>query len=112
MIEACLVCVNTTCKDAGGDKILESLQQGLAEAGSNTPVEPYICFGLDCSLDPEKSEIPVVMLLPEGIFYTRVKLEDTKEIVGHILGGPPVERLRKTNNPELQKLIRAVVTER
>jgi (2Fe-2S) ferredoxin len=36
---------------------------------------------------------PSIVVYPEGIWYGRVRLEDVPDIVEHLAGGPPVERL-------------------
>ncbi len=84
-----LCCGGTGCTSSGSQKIqdafaLEIEKQGLAE---EVKVVKTGCFGL-CALGP------VVIVYPDGTFYSRVTEEDVAEIVSeHLLKGRPVERL-------------------
>ncbi|NLH01284.1 MAG: NADH-quinone oxidoreductase subunit NuoF [Clostridiales bacterium] len=84
-----LVCGGTGCHSSGSDKIFESFESELAAAGLGEEVKVIKtgCFGL-CALGP------VVVVYPEGAFYSQVKPEDVKEIVEeHLLKGRLVKRL-------------------
>ena len=84
-----LCCGGTGCTSSGSQKIQEAFvreieKQGLAE---EVKVVQTGCFGL-CALGP------VVILYPDGTFYSRVEESDVAEIVSeHLLKGRPVERL-------------------
>ncbi|MBE6585755.1 MAG: NADH-quinone oxidoreductase subunit NuoF [Ruminococcaceae bacterium] len=84
-----LCCGGTGCTSSGSLKIQEAFvreieKQGLAE---EVKVVQTGCFGL-CALGP------VVILYPDGTFYSRVEESDVAEIVSeHLLKGRPVERL-------------------
>ena len=84
-----LCCGGTGCTSSGSQKIQEAFvreieKQGLAE---EVKVVQTGCFGL-CALGP------VVILYPDGTFYSRVEEKDVAEIVSeHLLKGRPVERL-------------------
>ena len=84
-----LCCGGTGCTSSGSPKIQAAFQseiekQGLAE---EVKVVQTGCFGL-CALGP------VVIVYPDGTFYSHVKVEDVAEIVSeHLLKGRPVERL-------------------
>ena len=84
-----LCCGGTGCTSSGSLKIQEAFareieKQGLAE---EVKVVQTGCFGL-CALGP------VVILYPDGTFYSRVEEKDVAEIVSeHLLKGRPVERL-------------------
>jgi NADP-reducing hydrogenase subunit HndC len=70
-------------------KIGDALEQKIAEKGLQDEVQVVRtgCFGL-CALGP------VMIVYPEGTFYSRVELTDVDEIVEeHLLKGRPVERL-------------------
>ena len=84
-----LCCGGTGCTSSGSQKIQDAFvreieKQGLAE---EVKVVQTGCFGL-CALGP------VVILYPDGTFYSRVEESDVAEIVSeHLLKGRPVERL-------------------
>ena len=84
-----LCCGGTGCTSSGSQKIQNAFvseleKQGLAE---EVKVVQTGCFGL-CALGP------VVIIYPDGTFYSRVEEKDVAEIVEeHLLKGRPVERL-------------------
>ncbi len=84
-----LCCGGTGCTSSGSQKIQDAFaaeieKQGLAE---EVKVVKTGCFGL-CALGP------VVIIYPDGTFYSRVEETDVAEIVSeHLLKGRPVERL-------------------
>ncbi len=84
-----LICGGTGCTSSGSKKIQEAFEQNIAAAGLAEEVKLVQtgCFGL-CALGP------VVIVYPDGTFYSRVTTDDVKEIVEeHLLKGRPVERL-------------------
>ena len=84
-----MVCGGTGCTSSGSAKIIEAFNKEIAAVGLNEEVKVIRtgCFGL-CALGP------IVVVYPEGIFYSMVKEEDVKEIVDeHLLKGRPVTRL-------------------
>ena len=84
-----LVCGGTGCTSSGSNKIQEAFQQNIEAFGLENEVKLVQtgCFGL-CALGP------VVIVYPDGTFYSRVTPEDVKEIVEeHLLKGRVVERL-------------------
>ena len=84
-----LICGGTGCTSSGSVAIQKEFQSqieanGLAE---EVKIVQTGCFGL-CALGP------VVIVYPDGTFYSRVTAEDVAEIVSeHLLKGRPVERL-------------------
>ena len=84
-----LCCGGTGCTSSGSQKIQDAFvreieRQGLAD---EVKVVQTGCFGL-CALGP------VVILYPDGTFYSRVEESDVAEIVSeHLLKGRPVQRL-------------------
>ena len=87
-----LVCGGTGCHSSGSDKLFENFESELKAAGLADEVKVIKtgCFGL-CALGP------VVVIYPEGAFYSQVKSEDVKEIVTeHLLKGRLVKRLLYT----------------
>ena len=84
-----LVCGGTGCTSSGSTKIIEEFETSLRENGlaDEIKVVKTGCFGL-CALGP------IVIVYPEGAFYSMVKPEDVHEIVEeHLLKGRIVKRL-------------------
>ena len=84
-----LVCGGTGCTSSHSAEIIEKLEQELTAKGLENEVKVIKtgCFGL-CALGP------VMIVYPEGCFYSEVKVEDVPEIVEeHLLKGRMVKRL-------------------
>ncbi len=84
-----LICGGTGCTSSGSKKIQEAFAANIEAFGLSDEVKIVQtgCFGL-CALGP------VVIVYPDGTFYSRVTEEDVKEIVEeHLLKGRRVERL-------------------
>ncbi len=84
-----LICGGTGCTSSGSKSIQEAFEKNIEVAGLTEEVKLVQtgCFGL-CALGP------VVIVYPDGTFYSRVTTDDVKEIVEeHLLKGRPVERL-------------------
>ncbi len=91
-----LVCGGTGCSSSGSTAIIETFDKEIAAAGLNSEVKVVTtgCFGL-CALGP------IVVIYPEGAFYSMVKTEDIPEIVSeHLLKGRIVTRLLYTETVE------------
>ena len=101
-IESCIVCHNVDCAGLGSEAIGEEIAARHAAAGSPVVVRPYICFGA-CR------NAPNVVLYPEGTWYAEVTADDVEDIVAHVCGGPPAERLMGRVDPALQRLILGVI---
>ncbi len=84
-----LVCGGTGCTSSGSQQIIEALEREIAVQGLTEEVKVVRtgCFGL-CALGP------IMIVYPEGCFYSRVQAEDIPEIVSeHLLKGRIVTRL-------------------
>ncbi len=84
-----LICGGTGCTSSGSEKIMQHLTQKLKDFQLEKEIMPIRtgCFGL-CEAGP------VVIVYPEGTFYSRVTEEDVDEIVAeHLLKGRIVRRL-------------------
>ena len=84
-----MVCGGTGCTSSNSDKIAAAFEAEILATGLENEVKVIRtgCFGL-CALGP------IVVIYPEGSFYSMVKEEDVKEIVDeHLLKGRPVTRL-------------------
>ena len=84
-----LVCGGTGCTSSNSQKIIEAMEAEIAAKGLQDEVQVIRtgCFGL-CALGP------IMIVYPEGCFYSEVKVEDVPEIVEeHLLKGRMVKRL-------------------
>ncbi len=84
-----LVCGGTGCTSSGSERIVTALEREIKENGLSDEIKVIKtgCFGL-CALGP------IMIVYPEGAFYSMVKPEDIPEIVSeHLLKGRIVTRL-------------------
>ena len=84
-----LVCGGTGCTSSNSHAILDEFNNQLAANGLENEVKTVMtgCFGL-CALGP------IVIVYPEGAFYSRIEVGDVKEIVDeHLMKGRIVKRL-------------------
>ena len=84
-----LVCGGTGCSSSNSQLIIDAMEKEIAEAGLTDEVKVVKtgCFGL-CALGP------IMIIYPEGSFYSEVKPSDVHEIVQeHLLKGRIVKRL-------------------
>ena len=84
-----LICGGTGCTSSGSAQIIETLEKELKRNGLENEIKVIRtgCFGL-CALGP------IMVVYPEGAFYSMVRPEDIPEIVSeHLLKGRVVTRL-------------------
>ena len=84
-----LVCGGTGCTSSGSAKVIDALKAELEKNGLTEEVQVIKtgCFGL-CAVGP------IMIVYPEGSFYSGVQAENIPEIVTeHLLKGRPVKRL-------------------
>ncbi|MBR2323754.1 MAG: NADH-quinone oxidoreductase subunit NuoF [Clostridia bacterium] len=84
-----LVCGGTGCTSGHSKEIFASFEEQIKANGLENEVKTVMtgCFGL-CALGP------VVIVYPEGAFYSQVQVSDVKEIIDeHIVKGRIVQRL-------------------
>ena len=84
-----LCCGGTGCTSSGTESIITEMENQLKANGLDKEIKVVKtgCFGL-CALGP------IMIVYPEGAFYSRVTVEDVKEIVEeHLLKGRVVKRL-------------------
>ncbi len=84
-----LICGGTGCTSSGSQEVMDTFEKEIAKSGLEKEVKVVRtgCFGL-CEMGP------VVIVYPEGSFYSRVKADDVPEIVSeHLLKGRIVTRL-------------------
>ena len=84
-----LVCGGTGCTSSGSAELIARFEEQIAKNGLDKEVKVIRtgCFGL-CEAGP------VVIVYPEGTFYSRIRVEDVDEIVSeHLLKGRTVQHL-------------------
>ena len=84
-----LICGGTGCTSSGSAALITAFEDELQKNGLTEEVKIVKtgCFGL-CALGP------VVIIYPDGTFYSRVQKDDVAEIVSeHLLKGRIVDRL-------------------
>ncbi|NLA53701.1 MAG: NADH-quinone oxidoreductase subunit F, partial [Clostridiales bacterium] len=84
-----LICGGTGCTSSGSEKLINHLNRKLIELNLEKEIKPIRtgCFGL-CEAGP------IVIVYPEGTFYSHVTVADMDEIVfEHLLKGRVVKRL-------------------
>ena len=84
-----LVCGGTGCSSSGSAELIERFEEQIAKNGLDREVKVVRtgCFGL-CEAGP------VVIVYPEGTFYSRIRPDDVDEIVSeHLLKGRVVQHL-------------------
>ncbi|MDR1570848.1 MAG: NADH-quinone oxidoreductase subunit NuoF [Oscillospiraceae bacterium] len=84
-----LVCGGTGCTSSGSAELIRRFEEQLELNGLEKEIKVVRtgCFGL-CEAGP------VVIVYPEGTFYSRVKPDDVNEIVAeHLIKGRQVQRL-------------------
>ena len=92
-----LICGGTGCTSSGSKNVRERLAEELKAKGLEEEIKIVQtgCFGL-CALGP------VMIVYPEGTFYSRVTPEDIPEIVEeHLLKGRIVTRLEYKEGAEI-----------
>ena len=95
-----LVCTGTGCSSSNSPAIIEAFEQELKAQGMDQAVRVVKtgCFGL-CAMGP------VVLVYPEGAFYTHVTVPDVAEIVSeHIVKGRIVQRLLHKEGDAAEKV--------
>jgi NADH-quinone oxidoreductase subunit F len=105
-----VVCAGTGCLVNGSMKVYEEFVRCAESAGLNVVVElkkeEKAVFVSKSGCQGLCQKGPLVTVLPEGLFYTRVRPDDVKEIVDVTLrNGEPVERLLY-QDPETGKVCR------
>ena len=84
-----LVCGGTGCTSSHSGELIDALNANIKERGLEEEIKVVRtgCFGL-CALGP------IMIVYPEGCFYSEVKVDDIPEIVEeHLLKGRIVKRL-------------------
>ncbi len=99
-----LICGGTGCTSSGSAQLFERFEKLLEKNNLQKEVKLVHtgCFGL-CEAGP------VVIVYPEGAFYSRITVDDVDEIVAeHLIKGRVVTRLLHKDSVEPQGGIRAL----
>ncbi len=99
-----LVCTGTGCTSSGSPNIIKKFEEEIAKAGLEKEVKVVHtgCFGL-CETGP------VVIIYPEGAFYSHIKVGDVERIVAeHLLKGRIVTDLLYKESVTEEKEIRSL----
>ncbi len=99
-----LCCGGTGCTSSGSTQVIEEFEKQVKDLGLQDEVQVIRtgCFGL-CELGP------VVIVYPEGTFYSRVKASDVAEIASeHLLKGRIVSRLLYSDSITEEGTIRSL----
>ena len=84
-----LVCAGTGCVSCGSFKVKEALEK---EVRKRKLEEEVLVIATGCNGFCERG--PILMVLPEGVFYQQLKVEDIPFLVEeHLLKGRPVKKL-------------------
>ncbi|MBO5896587.1 MAG: NAD(P)H-dependent oxidoreductase subunit E, partial [Clostridia bacterium] len=95
-----LVCGGTGCTSSHSNDIIDALNANIKEKGLEEEIKVVRtgCFGL-CALGP------IMIVYPEGCFYSEVNVEDIPEIVEeHLLKGRIVKRLLYSETVEAESV--------
>lgn len=96
-----LVCGGTGCTSSGSGRILEKLKAEIHKQGLEDEVKMIRtgCFGL-CALGP------IMIVYPEGTFYSMIQEESIPEIVEeHLKNDSPVRRLLYAETTKTEKIL-------
>ncbi|MGI5851538.1 MAG: NADH-quinone oxidoreductase subunit NuoF [Clostridiales bacterium] len=99
-----LVCGGTGCHSSGSGDLIDHFNRDLKKYGIEKEVKVVQtgCFGL-CEVGP------IVIVYPEGAFYSRVKDEDVTEIVSeHLVKGRIVKHLLYHDSVDVDHEIRSL----
>lgn len=95
-----LICGGTGCTSSGSNKLVNKLKTELKKKDLDKEIEIITtgCFGL-CALGP------VVIVYPEGVFYSKVEEKDVSELVEeHFVKGRILKRLVYNEAIEKEKI--------
>jgi (2Fe-2S) ferredoxin len=86
-----LVCTASHCMQKGANTVAGRLRIDMKRRGLDRDVLVNTCDSIDlCDIGPN------MVVYPEQVIYSHVQVSDLKEIMQHLEGGEPVERLMLT----------------
>lgn len=84
-----LICTASHCAQKGANDVAGRLRLDIIRRGLDVEILVNNCGTIDlCDIGPN------VVVYPDNVIYSGVTVKDLHEIVGHLTGGPVVERLR------------------
>ncbi|HEX5167125.1 MAG TPA: (2Fe-2S) ferredoxin domain-containing protein [Thermomicrobiales bacterium] len=86
-----LVCTASHCMQKGANNVAGRLRLEMKRSGLDKDVLVNTCDSIDlCDIGPN------IVVYPEQVIYSHVQVSDLKEIMEHLRGGEPVQRLMLT----------------
>ena len=83
-----LVCTASHCMQKGANNVAGRLRIELKRRGIDRDVLVNTCDSIDlCDIGPN------ILVYPEQIIYSHVQVSDLNDVIAHLQGGDPVERL-------------------
>lgn len=93
-----LVCTAQHCMEKGALNVAGRLRIAMRRSGLDADVLVNTCDSIDlCDCGPN------MIVYPEKVIYSGVQTKDIKEIMEHLEGGEPVERLMLTPDTPVEK---------
>ncbi len=90
-----LCCTAIHCMKLGSSTVAGRLRIELKRRGLDERIMCNTCDSIEvCDMGPN------IVVYPERIIYSGVQVSDIKDIIAHLEGGPPVERLILTPDRE------------
>ena len=83
-----LVCTAVHCMQKGANNVAGRLRIELKRRGLDEGLMVNTCDSIDlCDIGPN------IVVYPESVIYSNVKVSDLDDVIAHLQGGPQVERL-------------------
>jgi (2Fe-2S) ferredoxin len=91
-----LICTASHCAGKGANDVAGRLRLEVVRRGLDAEILVNNCGTIDlCDIGPN------LVVYPDNVIYRGVTVRDIPEILGHLTGGPPVERLElRADSPE------------
>jgi (2Fe-2S) ferredoxin len=91
-----LVCTASHCAGKGANDVAARLRLEVVRRGLDAEILVNNCGTIDlCDIGPN------LVVYPDNVIYRGVTIRDIPSILGHLTGGPPVDRLvLKADSPE------------
>jgi (2Fe-2S) ferredoxin len=101
-----LVCTASHCAQKGANDVAGRLRLEIIRRGLDSQILVNNCGTIDlCDIGPN------VVVYPDNVIYSGVRLSDLPEIIEHLKGGPAVDRLVLGPNTEAELARQAFYSE-